>query len=179
MQGENIEETFKAVILLSEVLNRLGIEFEVLGFQDEIIEFKKFEEKLSDILRKKMSGMPAEVFNRNPGGHNNAKYNDDGPCLEEASKGISKRRAKDKFLIVLSDGEPCGRRSNSSDLIRAVEKIVKDGKINLIGLGLGRRTDHVKRFYPISFPNISIADLGRELSKIIEDIIINPQKYRN
>jgi hypothetical protein len=178
MAGEKIEETFKAIVLLSEVLNRLGIEFEVLGFQDEVIVFKRFEEKLSDGLRKKISGMPGEVQNRNPGGHNKAGYNDDGPCLEEASNGISKRRAKDKFLIVLSDGEPCGRRSSSSDLIKAVEKIEKAGKINLIGLGLGKGTDHVKRFYPISFPNLNIENLGDELSKILEDIILNPSKYR-
>jgi hypothetical protein len=172
-----IQETFKAVVLLAEVLNRLGIPNEILGFQDEIIGFKKFDQKMIDSIRKKMSGMIAEVKSSNPGGHNRSNWNDDGPCLADASKSLESQQAKEKFLLVFSDGQPAGSRSNDYDLHDAVENIITKTNQKLVGLGLGQETEHVQTFYPTALPNINVRELPEVLSALMEDMILNPQKY--
>ena len=177
MWGEKIHETFKAVVLLTEVLNRMGIKIEILGFQDEIIRFKEFDEDMTDDTRRRMSGMIQEVEGSNPGGHNQSAYNDDGPCLMDASRRLGKQSAKDKFLVVLSDGQPAGRHSNRDDLHTVVAHILRETDQKLIALGLGKGTEHVKNFYPTSLPSISVKNLPDVLSLLLEDIILYPGKY--
>lgn len=178
MNGENkIQETFKAVVVMGEVLNRLGIRFEILGFQDEIIPFKKFNEELDDTIRSKINGMPLEVRDRNPDGHNQRGYNDDGPSLLEASGELEQEPSREKFLIVLSDGQPAGRRSTAKDLTNAVTQIQSNTDQKLIALGLGQGTEHVKQFYPASIANIAAKDLPEVLGNLLEDIIKNPARY--
>lgn len=55
MQGVRIHETFKGVVLLSEVLNRLGVKNEVLGFSNNVWKFKDINEDLNDVIRNRMS----------------------------------------------------------------------------------------------------------------------------
>lgn len=178
MYGEKIEETFKGVVLLTEVLNRLGVKVEILGFQDQIIRFKDFDEELSDAVRKKMSGMILEVSDENPGGHNNAMYNDDGPAVDEASRRLNKQSAKQKFLVVFSDGVPAGRRSNQMDLYAAIKRVLTKTDQKLIAVGLGPYTDHVAKYYPTSLPNTRMQDFSAVLGALLEDIISFPEKYR-
>lgn len=181
--GGKAQEDFKAKILLAEVLNRLGIKNEILGFQDEVIVFKRFDQKLTDEIRKKMSGMLLEVQGENPGGHNCPYQNDDGPCLRTASDMLAKQPAKEKFLIVVSDGYPTGPNKRwdtdgpQEHLRKAVTHIMQNTDQKLIGLGLGSDTEHVKDFYPTSFPNISVKELSELLSNLLKDMIINPQNY--
>lgn len=177
MKGKKIQETFKGVVLLAEVLNRLGITNEIVGFQDEIIMFKSFDQKITDEIRKKIVGMIDEVRGNNPGGHNKPSYNDDGPCLMEASRGLAAQSGKEKFLVVLSDGVPEGRKSTADDLTEAIEKISKTTQQKLIGIGLGPDTGHVKEFYPTSLPNVNTQNLPEVLGELLEDILTNPQKY--
>lgn len=180
-QFDKYIEDFKAKIIFAEVLNRLGVKNEILGFQNQVITFKTFDEELNDDIRKKMSGMLLEVVNKNPGGNNRADSNFDGPCLLEASRGLAVQPGKEKFLIVISDGMPTGPRTMDKNplkyLAEAVETIIKNTDQKLIGLGLGVGTEHVKDFYPTSFPNISINELSEILADILQDIILNPKKY--
>ena len=173
-----IGETFKGVIILAEVLSRLGIKCEILGFQDEIIPFKNFDEELTDEIRNRMAGMLKEVNSENPGGHNQSGYNDDGPCLLEASKRLKKQVAKHKFLTVLSDGQPAGRHSTAEDLDDAVETITTETNQKLAGLGLGSGTEHVEDYYPVAFPNLSVKDLAEQLGKIVQGMIISPESFQ-
>lgn len=178
MAGAKIREDFKAKVLISEVLNRLGVKFEILGFQDTVIKFKDFDEEFSDEVRKRMSGMIDETLDANPGGHNQSGFNDDGPCLLDASKSLEKQPGREKFLLALSDGLPAGRRSTAEDLTRAVETILTNTNQKLIGLGLGRGTEHVEKFYPTSLPSIDIKKLSQVFGDLLEDMIRNPQNYR-
>lgn len=179
MRGKKIAETYKAAIVLAEVLHRLGVRNELLGFQDEIIGFKRFDEKLSETIRRKMSGMPKEVYDGNPSGHNKSSYNDDGPCLAEASRGLDEEKAREKFLLVLSDGVPEGRRSGAEDLRRTVAAILQKTDQKLVALGLGPNTEHVKKFYPVAMPNIDAEKLPETLGDLLEDIIRNPRTYES
>ncbi|MDW7988084.1 MAG: hypothetical protein RMJ65_05230 [candidate division WOR-3 bacterium] len=50
-----IEETFKGVVVLAEVLEKLGIQYEIRGFSDDLKIFKNWREKLNKNLRDHLS----------------------------------------------------------------------------------------------------------------------------
>lgn len=171
-----IEETFKAVVLFTEVLSRLGIPHEILGFQDDLIVFKEWDDELGAAVRGRLSGMLAEVRNSNPGGHNQAAFNDDGPCLLAASEHLKGQASSRKLLLVLSDGIPAGRRSGEAELREAVRSILSTTDQILVGLGLGPGTDHVADFYPIALPGIRAEELPERLAALLVDVLGSPER---
>jgi hypothetical protein len=180
MRGEKIHETFRGVIVLTEVLHRLGIDFEIIGFQDVPIRFKTFDQDFDEVIQQKILGMPLEVGDKNPGGNNQASYNSDGYCLKQAAKSLREHAGKDNFLVVFSDGlpEPDGKHSRSKyDLKKISNSIIQEGDIKLVGLGLGPDTEHVKKYYPTSLPNIRVKDLPETLGNLLEEMITNPELF--
>ncbi|MDD4290502.1 MAG: hypothetical protein PHH83_04540 [Patescibacteria group bacterium] len=174
MQGEKISETFKAVIVLTEVLNRLSINVELLGFNDRIYEYQKFNDNIDRKIREYMGGMLKEV------GGPGAAYNDDGWALQQASERLSLQKEKEKFLIVLSDGlpEPSSNHSGEKfNLKKVVNEIIKETNQKLIGLGIGRGTEHVEKFYPNNLANIKVEEMAEKLAGIIEEAIINYNNF--
>lgn len=177
MRGEKIEETFKAVIVLAEVLNRLSINTEIVGFNDRLYEYQSFGESMSKEMRQSMGGMLKEVTNFDGG---RANYNDDGWALEQASERLRKQKANEKFLIVLSDGLPEESPQHSGsvyDLSTQVKRIIDETDQKLIGLGIGRGTEHVEKYYPSSLANIPIEEMGRKLADVIREAIENYDKF--
>ncbi len=172
-RGGKIEETFKAVIVLAEVLNKLGIKTEILGFNDRIHEYQSFGEKMSNDIRSKIGNMLKEVNSER------AMYNDDGWALGEASARLDKEKDIDeKILIVLSDGVPeeSGAHSGSEfDLNEIVKKVVSKHSQRLIGLGIGQGTSHVKNFYPQSIADINVEEMADRLADLIKDVIEHPK----
>ncbi len=189
MDEEKIEETFKGVVVLAEVLEKLGIKYEILGFQDEIIPYKKFRDKLNKEIRDKLSIAKKEPSNE--GIHNKASWNSDGYCLQEAYKRILKNKGRDNFLIVLSDGlpEPDLKHSGKEyELKGVIDKIIKDRQVKLLGIGLGPDTEHVKDYYPYGLPNLPMRvteqersqgkkDFAEAFAGLLEDMIKHPEKY--
>lgn len=174
MQGEKIEETFKAVIVLTEVLNRLSINLEVLGFNNRIYEYQTFGQPISKEIRELMGNMLSEV---NSSG---ARYNDDGWALEETSQRLAKQKVDQKFLIVLSDGEPVESPNHSGsqyDLGNVVKKVVKETDQKLIGLGIGSGTAHVADYYPNSMADVDIEEMASKLADLIEEVIANYNNF--
>lgn len=179
MRWEKVQETFKWVVLLTEVLNRLWVKIEVLWFQDEIIEFKDFDTDMNEWIRKKISWMIWEVNWDNPWWHNNYSYNDDWPCLQKASNRLWERKEREKFIFVLSDWLPEWKNSNESDLESAIKTIKQEWSQDLIWLGLWDWTEHVKKFYwKASLPNIDAKHIPEVFWGLLEDIIENPYKYK-
>ncbi len=175
MSGNKINEAFKSAVVLTETLQSLNIKFEVVGFQDKVLEFKTFDEELNDDMRKKLSRLPLEVEDENPGGNNNAGDNDDGACLKEASKSLARRVEKNKFLIVLSDGEPwmdSGKKNStqlSRELREAVKNITQNTNQKLLGVGL--LSDAVSDYYPNNIADVTTEDLVETLGEVIRDMI--------
>ncbi len=165
--GNKIQEAFKASVMLVEALNRVGITIEVLGFQDNLVLFKSADETFTDDIRKRMNGIELEVEGRNPGGRNMPSYNDDGPCLLEASERLSQLPQREKILMVVSDGVPSGRRSDERDLIRAISHVTNKTDIRLLALGLGSGTEHVKRYYPNAIANIDSSKFSEVVGEMI------------
>lgn len=180
MHGEKIRETFRAAVLTAEALSRVGLSMEVLGFQDELIEFKSFDEPFSDDARSRISGMPAEVFDTNLGGHNQSAWNDDGYCVEQAARRLALRSAKDRFLIVFSDGEPIPSPAHAGqefDLQDVIGRIDQKKEVRQIGLGIGPGTEHVKRFYRNNAVVEDVRNLPRAMKDLFQDIIEHPETY--
>lgn len=177
MSGQKIKETFKALIVLSEVLNRLSIKTEILGFNDRLYEYQVFGENLSREIRENMGGVLREVNNRQGG---RAAYNDDGWALQETSKRLAKQRASEKFVMVLSDGVPEESPAHSGsefDLSRIVNRVMRETDQKLIGLGIGSGTQHVERFYPNSLANINVKEMTEKLADTIREMIVNYQNF--
>lgn len=172
MQNEKIKETFKAVIVLAEVLNRLSINLEILGFNDRIYEYQNFGQPISKAVREKMGGMLEEVYDSSDTGK--AQWNDDGWALKQTSERLAKQKADQKFLIVLSDGEPAESPMHPAsryDLETMIKEVLEQTDQKLIGLGIGRGTRHVANYYPNSLADVNIREMATKLADLIEEVI--------
>lgn len=170
MQGQKIRETFKAAVVLAEVLNRLSINTEILGFNDRLYEYQPFGQDMSREVREHMGGILQEV--NTPA----ARYNDDGWAVQQASERLAGQKAAEKFLFVLSDGLPeeSGAHPKSQyELGRIIARIMQDTDQKLIGLGIGPGTDHVERYYPNSVANIGVREMSTKLADVIREAIAN------
>lgn len=181
--GGKIHEAFKASAVLSEVLNQIGIKFSVTGFNTEIHDYKDFEGELDDTVRHSSEQMLSEVYSGNAG------HNDDDWAVEQTSDRLKKREETQKILFVISDGQPAPSGKHSKDgnnrrgfgygyfgfgtdnLKQVVDDITKDGKVKIIGLGLGRGTEHVKNYYPNSVANINVQELAKVLGDKLREAI--------
>lgn len=174
-RGNKIEEAFKAIVLLSETLNNLNIHFEIDGFQDLLLEFKRFEEQLDESMRLKLNQLLLEVENKNPSGHNNAGDNDDGACLREASQHLANQTAREKILIVLSDGQPAmdSGRKGQGQLDRELKEVIREIRENtdqkLIGVGIN--SSAVSTYYENNLPNVDAKELAETLGEILRSVI--------
>lgn len=184
---DKINDTFKGAVLFTEALNKVGsvlgnTKVAIYGFQDVLIKYKNFEDKLNQEIRSKISIMKKEV--RDLGIHNNSYANSDGYCVDEAAK-ILKKEEGEKFLFVLSDGQPAPARrtdkyrylSSDEELTRVIEDLADEKKIRILGIGLGPSTDFVAEYYNNklpgveNMPNVNIKTLAEKLGKKLQQII--------
>jgi hypothetical protein len=174
MQGEKIEETFKGVVVLAEVLEKLGIQYEIIGFSDSSKIFKEWKEKLSKELRGKLSGMKTWCV----GGTATTE------ATQKAYQELLKNLGKDNFLITLTDGQP----NNAESLKEILKKIANEKRVKLVGIGLGPDTEFVKDFYKAAFSleKLKVSekerrqgqkDFAEAFADLLEDMIRHPEKY--
>lgn len=170
MRGQKIKETFKGAIVLAEVLNRLSISTEILGFNDKLYEYQPFGIDMSNTVRDHMGGMLKEVTSEG------AAYNDDGWALEQASERLAKQKASEKFLFVMSDGLPVPSPAHSGskfELGKVIQTVMQQTDQKLIGLGIGKGTEHVASYYPNSIADINVKDMPGKLASVIREVIAN------
>ena len=167
MRGEKIDAAVDAAVLLIETLLALGAPMAVYGFQDILIPFVEFDQPVDENAKTIIEQMPLEVAGKRLGGNNQAGFNDDGPCLEEASLKLKERPETKKILIVISDGNPAGKDSDEKDLRRVVDQIQQENEIHLFGIGIGPQTNHVKRFYPNYKAEVPVNQMAAEIGVLI------------
>lgn len=169
-RGRKIQETFKGAVVLAEVLNRLSIETEILGFNDRLYEYQAYGQDMSPEVRELMGGMLQEV------GSPGANWNDDGWAVGQASERLARQKAKEKFLFVLSDGlpQPSGEHSGSKyELGKVIKRVMGETDQKLIGLGVGSGTEHVEDYYPNSIANIGVREMADKLADVIREAVAN------
>jgi len=168
MRGAKCEAAIAATRLLSMALAEIrGVSWCVMGFQDVTIPFVRFGERPDAAVLARIDEMRAEIAGDRPGGNNEPRYNDDGPCLLEAADELAARPERDRLLIVISDGKPEGRRSDSDDLLQATALVGRMPRMTLWGLGIGPATDHVTRYYAQSQANIALSDIAPAIGRLL------------
>lgn len=174
MREGKIEETFKGVVVLTEVLNRLSINIEILGFNSELYEYQKFKQNSSQQMRDHMTNMLSEVDSSAAGN------TDAGWALKQASERLMCQKEAEKFLIILTDGKPSESFDHSGpkyDLKKIITGIIKETDQKLVGLGIGEGTGHVEEYYPNSIANIRVEEMSDKLAGVIRDAIANYNSF--
>ncbi|MGZ8172954.1 MAG: cobaltochelatase CobT-related protein [Methylobacter sp.] len=186
MGGEKIDLAMKGAFALCDVLTRLNISNEVIGFttgdSDDVIgEMRKQGHSINDYSRYEPLNMPIfKGFDERFGveqktrmalvskGRFDLRNNVDGESIRIAARRLlSMTKERGKQMIVLSDGSPACYGSYgdvSRDLTKAVGEIEKMG-IRIIGIGINDAS--VKRFYK---NHIVINDINQLPELIIKEL---------
>lgn len=146
MRGAKIVAAIQAGQVFAQAITRVGAPFFVAGFQDELIPLARVGGTARD-AETAIAEAALEVRGRRPGGHNQPSHNDDGPCILEAVARLNTIPATQRVLVVLTDGQPHGRRSGPAELSDAIAKVQRDG-IDVVGVGIGPGATHVREYYP-------------------------------
>lgn len=180
-QSGKIQETFKALIVLAEALNKLSIKVEISGFNDRFYEYQAFSKNLDRGTRENMGGMIQEVdIAASGGGGHSSRQTDTGWATTLASERLARQQANEKFLITLTDGKPEESPAHSGaeyKLERVVNHITQESDQKLIGLGIGSGTGHVEKYYPNSLANIDVKEMAKKLADTIRKMIVNYQNF--
>jgi hypothetical protein len=176
-KGNKIEETFKAVVVLAEVLNRLGLNVEILGFNDALYEYQKFGEGMSKDIREHLGGMFKEVADSCCTSCGNEHNETDlGWATKMAGERLAKQKSKHKFIFTLSDcklEESSNHPRDQYPLNKMIEEVLKDTGATMIGLGVGQGTGDIKQYYPNSAGNIDAKQMAENLAELIKRAIAN------
>lgn len=173
MSGSKARCATSAAYLFSEILERLKIPYEVLGFSTgrECIDgpgrqssvkigiFKSFSEKLTLNVKGRFC-----AFYEDKQCPNYMNCNADGDSILMAQTNLLKRPEQRKLMFVLSDGYPSCYGCNGEEvthLKQVVKAIVDSKEMEIYGIGIQSKA--VKDFYP----NYSVLDKPEELSNII------------
>lgn len=101
------------------------------------------------------------------------KENIDGEAVAWAAARLSARPEANKVLVVLSDGSPVDDSTQQANgplyldhhLRSVLESIRRHGQIEVAAIGIGH---DIAGWYPESISVLSVADLGRELSRFLD-----------
>lgn len=172
MRGQKIASAIRALVATAEVLDELRVPFAIQGFQDELIPVLPHGRRLDERAREALMELAQEVAGSREGGHNEPGHNDDGPCVRAAAEALAQVDAEDRWLLVLSDGHPEGKRSTREDLHAAVRAIAAmRPRVHVIGLGVGEGTRHVAEYYPRHAAEIPLAALAGRLGAVVRGCV--------
>lgn len=169
MSGEKIHEAFKALVMMAEPLERLRVNFEILGFNSRLNVYKTFGESLNDPTKERLSGIEQEAKS------NHANNTDDGWAIHLAVERLQRMNARRKFVIVCTDGASNPSPAHAHpffDLDEVLARTELGSDIEVIGIGLGSHTS-VDTHYNRGISGIDANELAAHLSKILQEIIEN------
>lgn len=197
MHGSKIFTAMCSAWVMSEVLQRLGVAHEVIGFttgdmgshyskelwreyqnsdQDwdraepiRMPVFKSFDERFGIEQKKRMASYPhiSGAMANNIDGES-VQF-----AYERLCKHASKGKAKGKMMMVFSDGQPAAGVSASKlnyHLKHVVQKIEKEGT-NIVGIGIMSNT--VKQFYRKNVTLDNVETLPGIVLKELRDALLN------
>lgn len=157
-----IEMARMAVVMQGEMLHRLQIPFEVLGFTTEhgsgtFLQhsvFKSYDEPWSVPTINRVLAIEAQSENL------------DGLALAWAWERLQRRREQRKVLITYSDGKPSPDTDNQ---IRIMKHVLNRMRIaGALGIGVGIQTDAVDRLYPKVVHCNDLRKLPQQMVELLE-----------
>jgi len=151
MGGSNIYETLKATVLLSEVLNKIGIPFEISAFNSHVKLYKKYDAPFNWSAKRQIEQSALDVDG----------VTSDAFGIIWADHRLQ-QRSGEKIMLVLSDGGPNAdidkipkedmlrlpakfQSYDDFDLKTEIRKASRNSVVVGIGLGYG---EQVERYYP-------------------------------
>ncbi len=171
LEDDKILETFKGVVVLTEVLNRLSINLEVVAYNTDMFVFQEFGQKMSDDIRVKMEDM-LEIPIRS---QRNRKWGTaTGWAVNQSSDRLARQVQKEKVMIVLSDGRPdlpSDSPRRAFDLKTEIEKAKAGRNQKVIGGGIGPGTGFMKEYFENYFIASNVQQIPDELANAIRKIV--------
>ena len=134
-----IDRAFEGLVLLVEVCHRIGVAAAVWSFASDFSRELAWSDSLDAATRGRLGRIPGSCAG-------NTRM---AAALAAIRRSFARQHGSPKLLFVLSDGEP----DQPNETLREVGKLGRDG-IATIGLGLGPRTDALRRFFPQSVTGI-------------------------
>lgn len=164
MGGKKIKETFKAVVALTEMASIFGFECEIIGFSgsfpDTVIVYKDFSQKhITNQVREKIGRM---LYDCEHYGGSTPTYEATQIAYARLLERNKRRLMEKQYFITLTDGD-CTSCSNI-EMHKKIERIRKERKAIVIGLGLGPGTEFVNSSYPL-LPERVRKVIARKLGK--------------
>lgn len=130
----------KAKIVLAEVLNKIGINTEIIGFNDELVEYQNFGQDISKEVREHIGEMSQVVRSKRCDqckmDHN---ATDIGWATKVAAERLAKQKAKQKILITISDYqlEESPKHPAKNYALDKIKESLEETDLNLIDIDLG------------------------------------------
>jgi uncharacterized protein with von Willebrand factor type A (vWA) domain len=153
-------------VLLSQVLTRLNVPFEISIFANDSAVLKHFNKKTTKEEKNKI----AEAINGKGGG------TEDFSAVEKCVTSLRSRGEEHKFLIVVTDGGS----NEPSKLVEVLQEALKSN-IRVVGLGVGDGTQDVDKYYPLGRGGLTLdytkkqEALGPYFAKLLGEILKNPE----
>jgi nitric oxide reductase activation protein len=168
-----------ALGLFMESLERLGIDFNALGFSESLYVYKPFKNNLSDTRRLSVDQKNELVESMRASG--GGSTHDTGAVKtallgrhtgdpEKDFEGLVEQAGELRYLIVVSDGEGNGAGSEQRNM-DALHAWAKRKGITLIGVGIGEGMKDIEKRYPWNILVESMDDLPAALAELMEKII--------
>jgi nitric oxide reductase activation protein len=112
-----MEETKKGIVLFHEVLKKLKISHEIIGFWEDAFEVKEgYQPNYFHLIHAHDDSLyanhGAKILQLEP-----EEDNRDGFSIRVASERLERRQEKHKFLLVFSDGEPAATGYDQNGII--------------------------------------------------------------
>lgn len=142
-RNQRIDKARVSTIILTEVFNKIGIPFEIIGFSEEFYEERRV---MSHIYRdfSEFNTRNYTLANMQP-----LQNNRDGYSIRFAGERLAQREFKQSILIVISDGEPYAEEYNGylaiKDVKEVVNKLEKKYHEKVIAFNLSNLSDDVYR----------------------------------
>lgn len=194
MSGSKIQTAMAAAWVMSEVLDKIGVKHEIIGFTTKYHEdkdrplydewaalshagkqfdrhepiympvFKGFDERFSIEVKKRMVSLPRVS--------GVLIQNIDGESVQYAYERLMKRSGKGKMMIVFSDGMPAAGISSSklNRHLKTTVKAIEAKGVNIVGVGI--MSNSVQQFYRKNVPLNNIADLPGETLKQLREALL-------
>ena len=180
-ENKRFNETFKAVIALAEVFNRMEVPFEILGFDDTMTEYLHFGQSLSHDIREQIGGMPAGIEARccKICGEEHCTT-DLGWAISVAQERLQAHVADQKILFVLSDGKSAESPKHpreTFDIPSIITTMTTQSNIRPIGLGVGKGTRNIAAYLPRNMSNVTVEEMVQRLAGLVKSSIAEGSRF--
>ncbi len=187
MSGYKILVARQCAIAIAEAVDRTGIKYEMLGFDNQFsgswcCEYRKQFKEQNGRLYNRQEPLRMSVFKHFDERLFEAKgaigtivemadgNNADGEALLHAVNRLNARTEKRKVMMVLSDGYPQAWGTGHNQHLKDVCNDIEASDVDLVGIGI--QSDAVERFYDKHVVVSHISDLEGEVMNQLSKLLL-------